>query len=228
MVRQKLSALRSSTGASGRSFKSVAGDRLGVLPLGSMARPDRHTTELLLGGLYEEYRALYGLVVFRMTSLDRRAPVTAGALIAAVSAVAVLPAASQPLVLFSLPIALIWFVRTTVNHARSFEDVLRRIEEIELDVNAAVGGRVMRFQSSHPSRGRKTGGRTGAVTVSAVIATSLLLLIAVGYQMCQQELLPVAGEALYGMFLSGVGLWCLREATILRRYRYVPTPDLTN
>ena len=191
-----------------------------------MVRADRHNTELLLGGLYEEYRVLYGLVVFRMTALDRRAPVTAGALIAAVSAVDVLPAASQPLVLFSLPVALIWFVRTTVNHARSFEDVLRRIEEIERDVNAAVGGRVMRFQSSHPSRGRQTGGRTGAVTVSAVIAMSLLLLATAGFRMCQRRLLPLAGEIAYGTFLSGVGLWSLRQAMALRRYRYTPTSDL--
>ena len=194
--------------------------------LGIMSATDRRHPELLLGSLYEEYRALYGLVVLRMTALDRRVPVTAGALVAAVATVGAFPYASQVLVLFSLPIALVWFVRTTVNHARSFEDVLRRIEEIEGAVNAVVGGRVMRFQSSHPSRGRRVGGRTGTETVSAVVATSLLLLMAAGFRMCQQRLLPITGEVAYGMLLGGVGLWLLREVVVLRRYRYAPTADV--
>jgi len=179
----------------------------------------------MLNGLYEEYRALYGLVVFRMTALDRRAPVTAGALLTAVASLDVFPAMSQCVVLLSLPVALLWFVRTTVNHARSFEDVLRRIEEIETAVNAIVGDRVMRFQSTHPSRGRATGGRTGQETVSAVIATSAVLLITAGYRMHQHALLPIIGQLAYMVFLGIVGALCLREVVVLRRYRYLPVRE---
>jgi hypothetical protein len=197
-----------------------------VLRLSAVAPPDRRNAEFILNGLFEEYRALYGLVVFRMTALDRRAPVTAGALLTAVAALDAFPAGSQYLILLSLPVALLWFVRTTVNHARSFEDVLRRIEEIEKAVNAIVGDRVMRFQSTHPSRGRRTGGRTGQESVAAVIATSLVLLAAAGYRMHQHLLLPVAGEFAYAAALGTVGFLCVHQAFVLRRYRYSPGWEL--
>ena len=185
--------------------------------------PSKHLeSELKLSGLYEEYRALYGLVVFRMTALDRRAPVTAGALLTAVATLDMFPATSQSLILLSLPVALLWFVRTTVNHARSFEDVLRRIDEIETAVNAILGDRIMRFQSSHPSRGHQTGGRTGQESVGAVIATSMVLLIAAGYRMHQHALLSNTAQFAYLILLASVASVCLREVVILRRYRYRP------
>src|SRR4051812_30540686 len=91
--------------------------------------------ELELNALFEEYRALYSIATFRMTALDRRMPVTAGAMAAVLSGLDVVSRDSQLLLLLGAPLALVWFVRTTVNHARSFEDVLRRIEQIERLVN---------------------------------------------------------------------------------------------
>src|SRR5947207_3388849 len=92
-------------------------------------------TDALLKALFEEYRALYSLATFRMAALDRRMPVTAGAVAAVMGGLDVVSRDSQLLILLGSPLALVWFVRATVNHARSFEDVLRRIEQIELSVN---------------------------------------------------------------------------------------------
>src|SRR5689334_13420498 len=109
-------------------------------------------TELEAKALFEEYRALYSLVTFRMGALDRRLPVTAGSLTAVLSGLDVVSPDSQLILLVAVPLALVWFVRATVNHARSFEDVLRRIEQIERTINSLVGRPVLRFQSRHPSR----------------------------------------------------------------------------
>lgn len=61
-------------------------------------------------------------------------------------------------------------------HAQSFEDLLRRIEEIEHRVNELHGETVMCFQSTHRSKGRRIGGRTGAETVVSVGIATLSLL----------------------------------------------------
>src|SRR3954452_22946950 len=97
----------------------------------------------ILAAYYEEYEALYSLVEFRMSALDRRAPVTAAAFAGVVAALQAVPAGSQAILFVGLPVALLWFMRTTVNHARSFEDVLRRIEEIERAVNAVLRSEVL-------------------------------------------------------------------------------------
>lgn len=139
------------------------------------------TVESLVTALLEEYRALYQLAVFRLEALDRRAPLTAGAFSAAVVAMEVLPPDTQLVVLWLTPLSLIWVMRTAVNHARSFEDVLRRIEAIELEVNHLAGRPLLTFQSTHPSRGTHVGGRTGSESVAAVAALSTLLVVALVY-----------------------------------------------
>jgi hypothetical protein len=187
-----------------------------------MGRVDRGMRGRQLNGLFEEYRALYELVVFRMTALDRRAPVTAGALLTAVATLDAFPTATQTIILLSLPAAVLWFVRTTVNHARSFEDVLRRIEEIERSVNEITGRRVMCFQSSHPSRGRQTGGRTGQETVAAVLTTAAVLLIVGPCRMMANASVPLAGKLVYIALVACTGSLCIREVMLLKRYRYVP------
>jgi len=127
--------------------------------------------------LLEEYRALYGLAVFRMASLERRVPLFGSVLALFAGSVSAIPEPTRFSVFYGVPTALIWLVRTTINHARSFEDVLRRIDEIECDVNARSDQQLLRFQSSHPSKGVTTGGRTGTETVAAVTVISLLMLI---------------------------------------------------
>lgn len=133
--------------------------------------------DLLLQAALGEYHALYKLAEFRLTALDRRIPIIGGLLTAFLSSVPILPAPSQILALIAVPISLVWLLRTTINHARSFEDALRAIERLEHMINSIIGQDVMGFQSTHPSKGNAVGGRTGKETVWAVVlATSVLIL----------------------------------------------------
>lgn len=172
--------------------------------------------------LLEEYRAMYRLVEFRMTSLDRRAPIAGATLTATLASVAAIPQESVFIILFGLPFALIWYLRTTINHARSFEDALRRIEQIEVEINTNLGKEIMRFQSRHPSRGRQVGGRTGRETVSAVVATVVVLLLGCAVMFTQTMITPWQGTVAYGgflmAFLAHIGVILVK----LRRYSYVP------
>jgi hypothetical protein len=179
-----------------------------------------------LSAYFEEYRALYALVVFRMTALDRRVPVTVGAFAAAIVGLQVLPPQSQAMLLVLIPIASVWLIRTTINHARSFEDVLRRIEFIEQSVNQLVDKSVLGFQSLHPSRGRRVGGRTGYESVLAVLGSIHLVLAAAVYQMYHLLELPKWGEILYVLLAIAVSAACIRLTLRLTKYRYAASIDL--
>lgn len=128
--------------------------------------------------LLAEYRAMYQLAEFRMVSLERRVPAAGATIVAFLGVLPLMPEQSQWILLFVVPASLVWFVRTTINHARSFEDVLRRIEKIECNANGLAGQDLLGFQSSHPSRHVAVGGRTGVETVGAVLLASALVLLA--------------------------------------------------
>ncbi|MFI4915096.1 MAG: hypothetical protein ACIAS6_01140 [Phycisphaerales bacterium JB060] len=128
--------------------------------------------------LLAEYEAMYRLAGFRMTSLERRVPAAGATIVAFLGVLPLLPESSQWILLVVVPASLVWFVRTTINHARSFEDVLRRIEWIEKRTNQLAGEELLGFQSNHPSRGTTVGGRTGVETVSAVMLASAMVLLA--------------------------------------------------
>ena len=180
----------------------------------------------MLAAYYEEYRALYGLVEFRMSALDRRVPVTAAAFAGAVASLQAVPESSQAIVYVGLPVALLWFTRTTVNHARWFEDVLRRIEEIERAVNAVIGTDALYFQSRHPSRHRQVGGRTGRESVMAVLATVLLVLAGAAFQ-AARGFAAISGWIWpYLGFLAAVAVAACLDVLRLARYGYVPRADL--
>lgn len=124
---------------------------------------------------------MYALALYRLNALDQRVPIACAAITTALGCVALLPASLQLALLIGLPISTLWLFRTTVNHARSFEDVLRRIEEIEREVNSRAGEQLLSFQSTHPSRGRWVGGRTGKESVEAVLVIAVLLYAGCGY-----------------------------------------------
>lgn len=169
--------------------------------------------------LLEEYRALYQLVLFRMGSLDRRAPVATATLSAFLASIAVLPPAAQMVLLVGLPLSVVWLVRTTINHARSFEDALRRIEEIEVAVNTLSKAELLRFQSSHPSRGWTVGGRTARETINAVITGAVVLLGACLYLFLMLE--DRAGiDGLYPALIALVAGHLFVRAVTLSGYRY--------
>jgi hypothetical protein len=178
-----------------------------------------------LSALYQEYRAMYDLVIFRMTALDRRAPVTVGAFAAALASLQVLPTESQGILLVLLPIANVWLIRTTINHARSFEDVLRRIEWIEQSVNQLVGSPVLGFQLLHPSRHRRVGGRTGYESVLAVLGSVHLLLAAAAYQLYRLLHLSLWANLLFLLYLLVISALSLAETKKLMNYRYSASID---
>jgi len=176
-----------------------------------------------LPALLEEYRALYELAVFRMSALDRRAPVTAGLFGVTIASIQAMPVSSQLFVFVATPLALIWLMRTTVNHARSFEDVIRRIEMIEGQVNRRVGKPLIGFQSTHPSRGLYVGGRTGRESVLAVFGSTVLLVAGVGYQFFVTTHSAAWINAAYAALLVVVLAASIRELWKLARYRYAPS-----
>jgi hypothetical protein len=170
--------------------------------------------------LIEEYRVLYSLVALRLNSLDRRVPVAVASVGALLSGLAVLPRPSQLILLAAIPMGLIWFLRATVNHARSAEDVLRRIEELERRINELVGEEILGFQSRHPSRGRCVGGRTAAESVRSVFGACLVVIGAclfLAHETSGAERLWLAGYAGYAGAITGYLFWCMVG---LRRYRY--------
>lgn len=170
--------------------------------------------------LMEEYKVLYTLVTFRMTSLDRRVPIATAALATFLGSIAAVPPASQAIFLVGLPLAQVWLVRTTINHARSFEDVLRRIDEIERKVNELAREELLVFQSRHPSSGKAIGGRTGMETVWTVYTTAVLMLGACVYL----ALLSGEDKELLLGYAAGCGVIALYLTALLlflRRYRYV-------
>ena len=130
------------------------------------------------GVLLEEYRCLYGLVQFRMAALDRRVPLAGSTLALSLGGAFIAPLPVQVVVLVVLPFAVLWLVRTTINHARSFEDALRRIEQIEAHVNEIASEELLAFQSSHPSRQQTVGGRTGRESVFAACLVAATTLVA--------------------------------------------------
>ena len=120
---------------------------------------------------------MYQLAASRIASLERRAPFGIAALVALMAAFSSIPVEAQAPVLFAMPIGVFWYLETTINHARSFEDLIRRIDQIECLVNKLAGRELLVFQSTHPSRGTRVGGRTGHETVQAVLCNSLVFML---------------------------------------------------
>lgn len=170
--------------------------------------------------LLEEYRCLYGLALFRLEALDRRVPVAGATLAAFIGSVTAMPLPSRELVLAGVPLATIWLLRVTINHARSFEDALRRIESVERRANSAVGADVLGFQSHHPSRRRAVGGRTGRETVDAVLVAGLSMVAGCAYLFAADH--AVRASQVFIAYATTVSLRLVWLAGGLMRYQYEP------
>lgn len=168
--------------------------------------------------MLEEYRALYSLLVFRLNTMEQRLPIIAALLSATLGGASSLPHDVQPLVFMALPPALVWFLRTTLGHARSKQDVKSRIDEIERAVNRLIGEELLAFQSRHPSRGRIVAGRSGRELVLSVYLAALALLAGCVslYPSAQLGILPTD---LYVIYASLCGLWMSHDVLQLGRYR---------
>lgn len=180
------------------------------------AMPVRERIDVMM----EEYRALYGLANLRMSALDQRAMLAWGMLLAFWGGFEALGELGQAVLLVGVPILVVLLVRTTINHARSFEDVLRRIEEIERHVNRLAGEPLLQFQSRHPSRGRAIGGRTGRESIRSMMWTGTLLIVSCGWagfstlRASVEVDVAVLGVQLACLLMVGVAGWRVR------RYRY--------
>ena len=183
-------------------------------PIGPRLSP-RDRADILIA----EYNALYGLATFRMGALDRRVPAAGAALLAFMGSVPVLPETTQHVFVVAIPASLVWLLRTTINHARSFEDLLRRIEHVETALNRLAGDELMGFQSSHPSRLKAVGGRTAAETVVAVMMAAIILIGAcavIGWGALLHRPI-ILGYAGYLAIVTGYLSWLIWRWT---RYRY--------
>lgn len=175
--------------------------------------------------MLEEYRQMYGLALFRLQALEQRVPVIGAVLAAVLGIIGSLQPPLQGMLLVGLPISLLWFSRTTVNHARSFEDALRRIEEIERTINAVAGKPLLEFQSSHPSRGRWIGGRTGTETTEAVSAASAVLLAGCLHSVFSVLAVGRLEQGVYAIFVAVAAGLLLVIRRGLDSYRYAPRSE---
>jgi hypothetical protein len=183
-----------------------------------MEQPHQIAEAQEVAAMLEEYRALYSLLVFRLGALEQRLATALAAFVAALGAATVMPAPARLLVFVGLPLGLVWYVRSTVGHARAKQDVKLRIAEIEESVNALIGTDAITFQSRHPSRGRVAAGRTGRELVMSVYLGALALLAASGWLFPLAE--PTARAAfLYTVYSASCGVWMSWEVLRLAGYR---------
>lgn len=168
--------------------------------------------------LLEEYRSLNTLLLFRLTTLDRRLPASVGFMAAAVAATLSLPVESRVAVLILTPSGVLWMARTTNQHAKAKEDHLRRIAEIEEAVNELAGVGLMAFQSRHPNRAESVAGRSGTATVMAT-AVGAVLLLALCLLMFGTESGPIP-YWLYAAYAALIGFDVVLGPIRLSRYRY--------
>ncbi|MCC6357363.1 MAG: hypothetical protein IT450_01355 [Phycisphaerales bacterium] len=173
--------------------------------------------------LLDEHRALYGLLSFRLAAVERSLPVAGGMLAAILSGSASLPSETQRAVLLAMPAALLWLVRTTCAQARSKEDVVRRIAEVETAVNWIAGEELLAFQSRHPNRGLRVSGRSGGTTVFGVLSFCLTAVTA-----CAWLALPLwpnwMMQAAYGVYVVSAATDAIASVWRLGRYAYRKAP----
>lgn len=176
-----------------------------------------------IGVLVEEYRSLNRLLVFRLAAMDRRIPTAGAAISVVLGTLPALPADPRTIFLMALPAAVYWLMATTVGHARSKEDHLRRIDEIERQVNRIAGEELLVFQSRHPNRRLGPGGRTAMGAILAVGSACLTVLAA-----CLHLFLEMDGAAesgvLYAGYLAAVAAYLVYAMLEIRTYRYRRPP----
>jgi hypothetical protein len=191
----------------------------------SSARDHAVTIETRIQILLEEYRALYSLLTFRLTAIDRRLPAIGGTLAAVLGSTTAMPDQTQRAFLLGLPVALLWLFLSTVQHARSKEDHVRRIDEIERLINRLAGEELLVFQSRHPNKARHPGGRTGFGSVFAVLTVCLIMLGFCWYSArIPPALLTGRDVFAYLAYLAAAAVVMLVAVVRLSRYRYRRPP----
>lgn len=171
----------------------------------------------------EEYRALNQLLALRLSAIDQRLLLVGGAVAAALGGFAALPADTQTIVLLSTPASLAWLLQMTIAHTRSKEDVVRRIDEIECQVNQLAGEELFAFQSRHPNR-RQVGGRSGRTAVAAVASACLTGILCCLYLFRASHLNRWPWQPAYGAYAGFMLLHTCVAVWRLWHYRYRKAP----
>jgi hypothetical protein len=174
--------------------------------------------------LLAEFNAMYVLAQLRLTALDGRIPTTSALLAGVLTSIAVLPSSLQVLLLAGLPVTTIYLVRTTIGHARSLQDCLTRIAEIESQINDRAGEVLIRFQRSHPSR-KVVGSRTGSDTIEAVMVASALLLAGCLYMLATVIQPTPMVYKIYCAYTGVIGCLLLGIRVRFDGYRYQPIEE---
>jgi hypothetical protein len=177
--------------------------------------------------LLEEYRALNALLMVRLQVTDQRLPWIGGLLAAIVGSLAQLPGDLRLMVLLAAPALSASFFQTVAAHARSKEDVLRRLDEIERQVNRLAREELLVFQSQHPNRKRAVGGRSGQSTLLAILVLCLVSLTACGFLFVREVGAATVWLAPYVAYLLGAAAGLASNLRRLARYRYEKAPPGT-
>ncbi len=170
--------------------------------------------------MFEEYRQVYALAVFRLQALDQRLMFAGAGLVAILASIVVLPPYALWVILAAAPATLPWLLRSTIRHAGSFQDALERIAAIELAINRLAGESAMTFQSTHPSRGMATGGRTGHEAVTAIQGVAAIILGSCLYLAGYIDTTTTGPRLAYAIGISVIAAVLI---TIARRSRTTPS-----
>lgn len=170
--------------------------------------------------LLEEYRALYGLLQWRLAAGDRRLLISGALLTGALTAICSLDAVTAQLLLWGLPVLLWVIVSATAGHARSKEDLLRRIDEIERHINLLAQADLLAFQSRRRQRDRVVGGRTGLRTINGTLVLCIVVLLGAVIAFQPARGLRSPASAALGLWAIAWAGLMVREAALLKNYRY--------
>lgn len=169
----------------------------------------------------EEYRQIHALVLYRLQVLDQRIPLTTAALTAALGSVVVMPELLQFGLLVGVPLAATAVCLSTFNHARSLQDAISRIADIESSVNRLMGREVLAFQSTHPGR-NSVGARTGRLTSDLVLAACLILFACSFFLAASIFDWPSDTQLAHLLLLFLLATKLLYDRLRLKTYRYLP------
>lgn len=170
--------------------------------------------------LLSAHQTFYELYQIRLNAVEKRLPIGAIIVSALFGSLTVVSKDIQVLYLCGIPIALIYLTKTTITHLESFEDLLRRIEEIEKKINNIVGEKLLMFQSEHPSRGWTVAGRFGRDSINSVSILSIMVLVACVYILYRMNY-HLIWQVLYYFYVSLVGLLIVIKRICLKKYKYI-------
>lgn len=169
----------------------------------------------------EEYRQMHALVLYRLQVLDQRIPLTTAALTAALGSVVVMPELLQFGLLVGVPLAATAVCLSTFNHARSLQDAISRVADIESSVNRLMGREVLAFQSTHPGR-NSVGARTGRLTSDLVLAACLILFACSFFLAASIFDWPSDTQLAHLLLLFLLAAKLSHDRLRLKTYRYLP------